>query len=225
MRWSRYRLMDRPRPPLSLSLSPYLLLLPSPLFATFNSTDPFRPLIHLRNRSTVIPLPSLSILSIRRAALERKRRCRVLTSCHLDRLRIARSVYTSRPGRGGRGRRTETRRNSWSKEAHGSCITLASRHHLYLRDTPRSQSRIVTGQGPYSRRLAPIRAATVSFLSSFLPFSPRSNGEGRFLLRSPSIDLCDPRSSIRVILVFNDDGSAGDGRVRVEIEGGAKGKI
>lgn len=216
--------MDRPRPPLSLSLplliSSSSLLLSSPLLTR---PTPFAP---LSTFETDRPLsPSLSILSIRRAALERKRRCRVLTSCHLDRLRIARSVYTSRPGRGGRGRRTETRRNSWSKEAHGSCITLASRHHLYLRDTPRSQSRIVTGQGPYSRRLAPIRAATVSFLSSFLPFSPRSNGEGRFLLRSPSIDLCDPRSSIRVILVFNDDGSVGDGRVRVEIEGGAKGKI
>lgn len=96
--------------------------------------------------------------------------------------------------------------------AHGSSrarITLASRHHLYLRDTPRSRSRIVTGQGPYSRRLAPIRA--VSFPPFFLSFFGRTIPPSIGFIRAPLRSGCDDSES-----VLNDDDSVGDGGSKSE---------
>lgn len=61
-------------------------------------------------------------------------------------------------------------RETTGLQAHGSAAITASRHHLYLRDTAKPcPGRIVTAQGPYSRRLAligPPRYLAPSFLSS-----------------------------------------------------------
>lgn len=78
--------------------------------------------------------------------------------------------------------------------AHGSGAITASRHHLYLRDTAKSsRSRIVTAQGPYSRRLALI-GPPPRLLSFFLSFflRPASSESRSFTLLSfsdPSIDV------------------------------------
>lgn len=191
--------MDRPRPPLSLSLH----LISSSLF--LSSPLLTRPIPYPPSK----PIDRYPFLSIRRPDL-------VSLGSVANCMSFAAFVR--------RGRRERERRKDGDEEefvvggAHGSSrarITLASRHHLYLRDTPRSRSRIVTGQGPYSRRLAPIRA--VSFPPFFLSFFGRTIPPSIGFIRAPLRSGCDDSES-----VLNDDDSVGDGRESERSKGSEK---